>query len=170
MRLRLSLCFILISIISCAFPERSGYDRNIGTYGGKKSSKVSNTSDNPSGKGSSDSFEALAKPWLGTPYLYGGESKKGTDCSGFVRQLYLQKTGQNIPHSTAQLYKMGNSVNTKNLQEGDLVFFGNFWGVNHVGIYLSGNRFVHASTSKGVVIAPFDNPYWKERYKGARRL
>ncbi|MDR1759951.1 MAG: C40 family peptidase [Fibrobacter sp.] len=168
MILRLSLLLFFGGLASCTFPERPGYNRSIGDYGPSKSE--SRAQETPRQKPSEDSFEALAQPWLGTPYRYGGESKSGADCSGFVRQVYLQKTGQSIPHNTTQLYKMGKSVGPSDLEEGDLVFFGNFWGVNHVGIYLSGNRFVHASSSQGVTVTPLDNSYWKERYKGARRL
>lgn len=100
---------------------------------------------------------------------YGGSSKSGVDCSGFVMQIYKEVRGMSLPHKASKMYDMGKSVSRDDLEEGDLVFFGSFWEIDHVGIYLSGNRFVHASSSKGVMISPMDNVYWKKRYQGARR-
>ena len=84
-------------------------------------------------------------------------------------QIYKEVRGMSLPHKASKMYDMGKSVSRDDLEEGDLVFFGSFWEIDHVGIYLSGNRFVHASSSKGVMISPMDNVYWKKRYQGARR-
>ena len=121
---------------------------------------------------SNSSLEQLAKSWIGTPYVYGGSSKSGTDCSGYVMQLYKSHYGISLPHSASQMYKdgRGSSVSRGSLKEGDLVFFGSFWKIDHVGIYLKGDRFTHASSSKGVMISPMSDNYWRPKYQGARRF
>ena len=115
-------------------------------------------------------LEKYAKEWLGAKYVYGAASKKKTDCSGYVMQVYKGFYGIALDHSAQHMYDDGRgySIKRKKLQEGDLVFFGNFWKISHVGIYLKGDRFIHASTSKGVVITPMDDNYWASKYKGAR--
>ncbi len=117
-------------------------------------------------------FEKYAKEWLGAKYVYGAASKKKTDCSGYVMQVYKGFYGIPLDHSAQHIYDDGRgySIRRTKLQEGDLVFFGNFWKISHVGIYLKGNRFIHASTSKGVVITSMDDNYWSSKYKGARRF
>lgn len=121
---------------------------------------------------SNSSLEQLAKSWIGTPYVYGGSSKSGTDCSGYVMQLYKSHYGISLPHNAGQMYddSRGSSVSRGSLQEGDLVFFGSFWKIDHVGIYLKGDRFTHASSSKGVMISPMSDNYWRPKYQGARRF
>lgn len=117
-------------------------------------------------------LEKYAKEWLGAKYVYGAASKKKTDCSGYVMQVYKGFYGIPLDHSAQHIYDDGRgySIRRSKLQEGDLVFFGNFWKISHVGIYLKGNRFIHASTSKGVVITSMDDNYWSSKYKGARRF
>jgi Cell wall-associated hydrolases (invasion-associated proteins) len=117
-------------------------------------------------------LEKYAKEWLGAKYVYGAASKKKTDCSGYVMQVYKGFYGISLDHNAQRIYDDGRgySIKRKKLQEGDLVFFGNFWKISHVGIYLKGNRFIHASTSKGVVITSMDDNYWASKYKGARRF
>ena len=121
---------------------------------------------------SSSSLEQLAKSWIGTPYVYGGSSKSGTDCSGYVMQLYKAHYGISLPHNAGQMYNdsRGSSVSRGSLKEGDLVFFGSFWKIDHVGIYLKGDRFTHASSSKGVIISSMSDNYWRPKYQGARRF
>lgn len=117
-------------------------------------------------------LEKYAKEWLGAKYVYGAAGKKKTDCSGYVMQVYKGFYGIPLDHSAQHIYDDGRgySIRRSKLQEGDLVFFGNFWKISHVGIYLKGNRFIHASTSKGVVITSMDDNYWSSKYKGARRF
>ena len=87
-------------------------------------------------------------------------------------QVYKGFYGISLDHSAQHMFDDGRgySIKRKKLQEGDLVFFGNFWKISHVGIYLKGNRFIHASTSNGVIITPMDDKYWASKYKGARRF
>lgn len=117
-------------------------------------------------------LEKYAKEWLGAKYVYGAASKKKTDCSGYVMQVYKGFYNIALDHNAQHIYDDGRgySIKRTKLQEGDLVFFGNFWKISHVGIYLKGNRFIHASTSKGVVITSMDDNYWSSKYKGARRF
>ena len=117
-------------------------------------------------------LEKYAREWLGAKYVYGAASKKKTDCSGYVMQVYKGFYGIALDHNAQRIYDDGRgySIKRKKLQEGDLVFFGNFWKIGHVGIYLKGDRFIHASTSNGVVITPMDDNYWASKYKGARRF
>ena len=117
-------------------------------------------------------LEKYAKEWLGAKYVYGAASKRKTDCSGYVMQVYKGFYNIALDHNAQRMYDDGRgySIKRTKLQEGDLVFFGNFWKISHVGIYLKGNRFIHASTSDGVVITPMDDKYWASKYKGARRF
>lgn len=105
----------------------------------------------------------------GTPYCYGGTTTDCFDCSGFVNHCYL-KMGVVLPRTTSELYTMGERV-IDGLRLGDLVFFNtNGRTVSHVGIFLGDNRFIHASTSSGVMVSSLTERYWQQRYLGARRL
>lgn len=117
-------------------------------------------------------LEGVIKPWLGTRYKLGGTSKSGIDCSGYVMVIYKELYGIALKHNAEGIYKdeRGKKVSRGDLKEGDLVFFGDFWGISHIGIYMSGDRFTHASTSKGVMISPMNDKYWSPKYKGAKRF
>jgi hypothetical protein len=108
--------------------------------------------------------------WKGVPYRFGGTTKKGVDCSGFVQAVYKNSFQINIVRNTEEQAKSGLFVNRNALKVGDLVFFKTRWKVRHVGIYLGDNQFVHASTSKGVVISSLNNVYWKKKYWQSRRI
>lgn len=108
--------------------------------------------------------------WLGTPYVYGGNSKKGTDCSGFIQTLYKDIYNISLYRATADLVKNCDLINKKDIKTGDLVFFKiNSDKVSHVGIFLGNGKFVHASSSKGVIVSDLkDNYYAKYFYSGGR--
>jgi cell wall-associated NlpC family hydrolase len=110
------------------------------------------------------------KQWKGTPYSDGGLSKKGVDCSGFVYLTYLKKFGLSLSRTTRLQSKSGKEVRKADLRPGDLVFFKTGASQRHVGIYLEENKFVHASTKKGVMISRLNDYYWKDRYWLSRRM
>ncbi len=114
-------------------------------------------------------WDNVLVPWLGTPYLPGGTTKNGADCSGFVSSVYMEKERMYIPRSTTEEYKMGKDVTVDNLIIGDLVFFGEGKRISHVGIYVGKGNFIHASSSNGVMVSPLEDNYWKPKYMGARR-
>lgn len=100
--------------------------------------------------------------WYGTPYKYGGNNQDGIDCSGFTNILYKEIYKIQIPRVSKDIAENVKRKYTNDLKEGDLVFFsfGKTGTVNHVGIYLHNNMFVHASTSKGVIISNLTEPYY----------
>ncbi|WP_285163818.1 NlpC/P60 family protein [Shewanella goraebulensis] len=108
--------------------------------------------------------------WQGTPYRLGGLSPQGIDCSGLVYVAYQDLIGSSIPRTVRGQTSLGNRIAKSDLQSGDLVFFKTTGSGRHVGIYLSGHRFLHVSTKKGVMISSMDNVYWKPRYWFASRL
>jgi len=110
------------------------------------------------------------RQWKGTPYAFGGLSKKGIDCSGFVYVTYLEKFGLEIPRSTKLLSKFGKEIKPSEIRPGDLVFFKITPMVRHVGIYLEKGKFLHASKSKGVMISNLGDYYWKDKYWHSRRV
>ncbi len=114
---------------------------------------------------------AFISDWWGVKYKYGGNTKSGVDCSGFVVQLYKTIYGQSVVRSSSQQYEASKHVKKARLDEGDLVFFAtNGKGiVSHVGIYLMKDYFVHANKN-GVVINHLDDPYWKPRFISGGKL
>lgn len=102
--------------------------------------------------------------WKGVPYRLGGTSFSGVDCSAFVQAVYQDAYAVNLPRTTAQQVTIGQKVSYNSAQSGDLVFFKTGRKTRHVGIYLGGNTFMHASTSKGVVLSRLDNPYWASTF------
>jgi len=109
--------------------------------------------------------------WLGTPYKYGGKDKNGIDCSGFVIIVYTKVYNYNLNNSSFKMLNDTKAIEKSNLQEGDLVFFKTYKDeVSHVGIYLKDNKFVHASSSKGVLISDLNEDYWLKTYYIAGRV
>lgn len=115
-------------------------------------------------------FDALM-PWMGVPYKYGGTTKKGVDCSGFVGAIYKARYGVTLHRTANDIQQDVKFVDKKNLKQGDILFFTNSNGkVSHVGIYLKDVTFVHASTSSGVILSRFDTGYWSKKLYRCGRL
>ncbi|MBM3882894.1 MAG: hypothetical protein FJ387_24755, partial [Verrucomicrobia bacterium] len=112
-----------------------------------------------------------ASRWLGTPYRYGGTERSGVDCSGFTWRLYRAVAGIALPRVAAQQALCGVAVPRTALRPGDLLFFGApRRGIQHVGLSLGGDVFVHASVSRGVTYETLRTPYYASRFAGARRV
>ncbi|MDO4696264.1 MAG: C40 family peptidase [Neisseria sp.] len=110
---------------------------------------------------------------IGVAYRFGGTSPaSGMDCSGFMQYIFRKTLHVNLPRTAAEQAKMGTAVSRSDLQPGDLVFF-NTSGrrISHVGLYIGGNRFIHAPrTGKSIEITSLGNKYWNARYISARRV
>jgi cell wall-associated NlpC family hydrolase len=111
--------------------------------------------------------------WIGTPYMYGGSTKDGVDCSSFTCSLLLNIFKLSIPRTAKEQYDACVRVHKNDLKEGDLVFFytmGKRHGISHVGVYLGNNFFVHSSTSSGVMISNLDEDYFSTRFVSGGRM
>lgn len=110
---------------------------------------------------------------IGIRYKYGGTAPEGgLDCSGLVRYVFKESWGKELPRTSEEMSRLGEKVNTQELQPGDLVFYNTLRRTfSHVGIYLGDNRFIHAPSGGGQVrIESMDLSYWKKRFNGARRI
>jgi hypothetical protein len=124
---------------------------------------------------SDEEIQQAMKEYLGVRYKRAGASRKGFDCSGFVKVIYEKIFGVDLPHQSSQqcLSPELVSVPEDALETGDLIFFSTGRKkklVSHVGIYLSDRKFIHSARSKGVVISKLDSPYWRAKIVGTKRL
>lgn len=124
-----------------------------------------------SGSSIRSSIVVEAKKYLGTPYVWGGSTPSGFDCSGFVQFVFLRK-GITLPRTTLQQVQEGTYIGKKDLKPGDVVFLQNTYreGVSHVGIYIGDNKMIHASSSKGVTVSDLLSSYYLEHFHSARRI
>jgi len=108
--------------------------------------------------------------WKGVKYQYGGNSKRGIDCSALIQKAYKHKFNISLPRTTTRQAKIGVNIKKSQLKTGDLVFFKTGKKSKHVGIYMENGKFMHASTKKGVTISRLDNSYFKRHYWKSTRV
>lgn len=131
---------------------------------------TSQTTHNQSATSASKALYQFYNHWKGTPYALGGMSKNAIDCSGLTVLAFKDVFGLSLPRTVSEQATKGKKVARYSLQPGDLVFFKTGFFQKHVGIYVEENRFIHASSSKGVVISTLDEPYWKNTYWKSTRV
>lgn len=116
----------------------------------------------------STSVIQTAKSYIGTPYVWGGTSPNGFDCSGFIQFVYGQQD-KIIPRTVNEIWNFSSPVDSPSI--GDLVFFETYQaGPSHLGIYLGNGDFIHAGSSSGVSVSNLNESYWETRYLGAKRI
>nr|WP_314493170.1 NlpC/P60 family protein [uncultured Chryseobacterium sp.] len=122
-----------------------------------------------------DNILTEAQTYLGTPYRYGGTTRNGIDCSAFVLSVFGAAAGLTLPRVAASQSQEGEAIDKENLQKGDLIFFSHGRRISHVGIVESVTeegevKFIHAATSKGVMISSLNDSYWGPKFRFAKRV
>jgi cell wall-associated NlpC family hydrolase len=166
--LLIALPCIIIAISSCVSSSRS-----VRSSPWEEAFDAPNSGDHgESPRGPENKLKHIANSYLGVRYKAGGMSRSGFDCSGFVVVVFKEVYGVTLPRSTGKLKWIGRSVSKRDARLGDLVFFkgGAFNSVNHVGVYMGNNAFVHASTSKGVRYDKLDDAYYTKHFAMIRRV
>lgn len=159
----LLLCIAVLSIISCSTRKQS---KTHSKYTNQTISQLSKQFGLRLTQADNIALYDACSGWLGVKHRTGGNSKKGVDCSGLVSIIYKQVYGIGLERSSANILRKNcTSINRNNLREGDLVFFktmgsGNPKTPTHVGIYLKNGKFIHTSSSKGVIVSSLSEPYY----------
>ncbi|MFR9070110.1 MAG: NlpC/P60 family protein, partial [Paraclostridium sp.] len=132
----------------------------------------SNEGESTNSSSQADRVINLAKQQLGKSYVWGAEGPNTFDCSGFTQYVFKNAASINLPRVSREQSKFGQYVNKNNLQKGDLIFFDTDkdGSVNHVGIYIGNNEFIHASSGGKKVIISQLNGYYSSVYTNARRV
>ena len=157
----LTACFLIVGC--AATPEPAGVTNSAAT-------PLQNSKDQAVDTEIEKRLRQEYRRWQGTRHRLGGSSRRGIDCSGFVQAVYREVFNVDLPRSTRLQVRQGQAVSYKSLRAGDLVFFRPPSYPRHVGIYLGGSEFVHASKNKGVTVSKIDQTYWGKYYWTARRI
>ncbi len=157
---------LIILLVTSGCSSRNG-SRVAGTSSVAKTASAVRLSDSSAVR---DALLEQYGEWHGTPYRMGGLDKRGIDCSGFAYITFRSKLGYSIPRTTKSQAQSGRYISLQDLRAGDLIFFKTSIRYNHVGIYLGDKQFLHASSSKGVMISGLNERYWKKHYWTARRI
>jgi cell wall-associated NlpC family hydrolase len=168
----------LVLVLVCACADRLGprpyYSRNAGGYVTPTSAMTPVAAVPrdlpPAGDTRTSRLRRAAEAYIGTPYARGGQARSGMDCSGFIRQVFAETYGMELPRSSADIFRVGRPVKRSELRPGDVVFFRDRGTIDHSGIYMGGNYFIHSATSVGISYSTLDAPYFGPRYAGARRM
>lgn len=159
---RLSVLVILI------LPLTGCHTSKKGSAGSGKSHPKVETVNVKNLKGEERKIVEEALTWQGTPYKYGASNKgKGTDCSGMVVGVFSKVTDKKLPRNSREQADYCRPVKKKSIRPGDLVFFATGKDpkrISHVGIMIDANRFIHASTKKGVIISELTTPYYERTF------
>ena len=161
MRIALALVFVF-ALASCGTTRRA--DRNV-DYGLLARSGIRLGFDIDEDDNWPLMIEAAS--WIGTPYRYGGNDKSGVDCSGLTKRIYSNVYGVNLHRNSHEQYSKDiKRVSRDDLSSGDLVFFstGKKGKVSHVGVYLKGGKFIHSSSSRGVVVDDLNQSYYRKNF------
>ncbi|WP_292008854.1 C40 family peptidase [Chryseobacterium sp.] len=165
-------------IVSCGSSKSVAAKKSTNTKTVAKTENLRTLDSNYSGKatGSAKSLLKDAERYIGTPYKFGGNTSSGFDCSGFTLKVF-EENDYKLPRRSADQAETGKKINIKEVKPGDLLFFATAGGsrVSHVGIVHDiGNdgeiKFIHASTSKGVIISSLNEKYWNKAYLHAQRV
>lgn len=138
-----------------------------------KDTKSQNQGNPMSNTPTARSLVAEAREWIGTPYKYGGETKSGADCSGFVMKVYHKVTGLKLPRNSAAQCDFCTKIKKEELETGDLIFFSSNSSkgrVAHVGMYIGDGIMIHASSSRGVIEASIHSDYFVRHYVASGRV
>jgi probable lipoprotein NlpC len=160
-RIRIALTSLFMLVLISASPLQASADR----YG--------TTSYNQTQYSDSQLRSKLLRHfyrWEGAPYRFGGNSRYGVDCSGFVHVAFRDALGMDVPRSTKLLSTAGPRISSSRLKTGDIIIFRTSRSNLHTGIYVGKNQFIHASKSKGVILSKLSNPYWKDVYYKSVRV
>ncbi len=154
-----SLTIILINLITLGCSSYPTYDPS---YKNEPNIKIKSPKN--------EVLSRVFKQWEGVPYLFGGNDRFGLDCSAFTKIVYDQAFSLSLPRTTKKQSEIGVKVSFPQARSGDLIFFKISFQKIHVGVYLGNNAFMHASSSKGVIISQLYNPYWAEKLWHFRRI
>jgi cell wall-associated NlpC family hydrolase len=150
--------------------KSNSYGKHSNTGKEKKDSNQSpDKIDFSTGEEFTDAVINEAESWLGVPYKYGGESRSGVDCSGFVYQVY-SSVGVALPRTSSQQYDFVESIDFVDKKAGDLIFFKSKSGISHVGIYLGKGYMIHSSSSVGVTRQSVHDSYYMNKMAGIGRV
>lgn len=167
--LKKSVTHLFIVSVAAVILTACGSSRSTGSY---KPAELSwpSKSETTAMAPQSQALLSAAHEWLGVPYRYGGNDRKGIDCSGLVLQVYKDALGIKLPRNSREQHDYCTAIAKGSLTPGDLIFFATGKDkkrVSHVGIFIGDNLMIHASSSKGVILSDINSQYYSRTYAGS---